>query len=366
MNSFLDLHSDVDYRNTNRPYYTGTWEYTNVASDFLIPWQVNVSDSRDDLAVYTIDTDGVETDITSKFYGSSLITGWTKTGSGTWSSSGNQIVAGTTVSNDQQDSNTFSLTAGDVIFMEFDSSDYTVATDYTVYLRKGAVTEVSFNLGVQQRRWFDVATTGSDYTIRILYTGAGGSVLTHTPLIADSLITVSGRYRWYDGSQLYNGDLSGVFYLKVTSATNTWYSDWCDTCGFSEKTKISLSSSYDYGGIKYVAGYIQWMYKDATVRRAPKAEIEITGDKLNGAIIEEKKTSAVRYMIKMKCTEAEYEALVHSIGGTLTITDQTGKSYTAVNLELSDPTWYRANGVVELSFVDDNNISVWTMNNSNL
>ncbi len=366
MNSFLDLHSDIDYRNTNRPYYVGTWEYIIAASDYLIPFQYEVNDSRSDLEVYSIDTDGAETDITSYFYGANLITGWTKTGTGTWSSSGAAIITGTTVTSDIQTSNSFTLTAGEAIYMNLDASAYTTAADYTIQLKKAAATITSFSLGGGvERMWHTVAATGSDYTIVIVYSGAGGSVTGNTPFGAVSTIYDSGTYRWYNGGQL-SGTLSGVFRLKVGVSAEYFYSDWCDTCGFTDKTKITISSSYDYGGIKYVLGYSQWMYKNATVRRAPKAEIEITGDKLNGSIIEEKKTSAVRYKITMKCTEAEYEALVHSIGGTLSITDQTGKSYTAVNIELNDPTWYRANGIVELSFVDSGNINVWTRNNSTL
>ncbi|GAF73169.1 unnamed protein product, partial [marine sediment metagenome] len=119
-------------------------------------------------------------------------------------------------------------------------------------------------------------------------------------------------------------------------------------------------------GVKYVDGYEQYMYKAASVRRDPQAEIEILGDTLNGERINEKITSAVRYTMRMKCTETEYEALVHAMGGTISIDDGDGKTYDAQNVALANPDMSRTNGIVELTFVDGNNINVWTLNNSDL
>jgi hypothetical protein len=130
--------------------------------------------------------------------------------------------------------------------------------------------------------------------------------------------------------------------------------------------KFKLSSTVDYGGVKYVDGFEQWIYKDASVRRSPRAEIEITAEQRNGVRIDEKKVSTVRYLSKMKVTESEYAAFVHSAGGDIEITDYTGKVYAVKGLELSDPTWHRGNGILELSFMDENNVSVWTLNNTAL
>jgi len=365
MNSFLDLHTSADYRNTNRLYYKSTWEYINAAPTYLIPFQFNVAAATQDLTITAIDTDDAETDITSYFYGASLTTAWQKTGTGTWSSTGTRIIGGTAIDNDYQTSNTFTLTAGDVIFMGFDATKYSSATGFSVTLLKGVTSKAEFTIGTQESQWYEVAETGSDYTIQLLYEGSVGTVVTNTPDIKLSTINISGTYRWYDGTVLSSA-LSGILRLKVESSTETWYSDWISVDTFTDKTKIKISSSYDYGTIKYVGGYEQWMYKNAVVRRAPTAEIEITGDKLNGEIVEEKKVAAIRYKVTMKCTESEYEALVHAMGGTLEITDATGRVFNAVNIELTDPTWYSSNGIVELSFVDSNNINVWTMNNSNL
>ena len=84
MNSFLELHTSSDYRLTNRDYYTSTWEYINVASDYLIPFQWE-GGTEGDWEMYKVDVDGTETSIWGKFYeGASLISGWTLTGTGTW------------------------------------------------------------------------------------------------------------------------------------------------------------------------------------------------------------------------------------------------------------------------------------------
>ena len=178
----------------------------------------------------------------------------------------------------------------------------------------------------------------------------------------------SGTYWWYDGSQLSlaGGVFDDIFRLKLEHDTYTYFTDWIDPCGFTGKTKIEVSSSYDYGGIKYVDGYEQWMYKNATVRRNPKAEISILGDTLNGKRENEKITSTIRYTLKTKCTEAEFEALVHAMGGDIEITDKDGKVYDCQNLALEDPSWYRSNAVFEMSFIDGNNLNVWTRNNATL
>ena len=157
-----------------------------------------------------------------------------------------------------------------------------------------------------------------------------------------------------------------MFILKIESDASTWYSDPIDPCGFDGKLKFKVSSDEDFGGIKYDAGYEQWIYKDISVNRAPRADVEITGDSLNGEIVKEKTVSAVRFVLRMRVTELEYEAFVHSIGGDIEVTDRYGRVYDAQSVEITDPTWYRSNGVLEISFVDGNNVNVWSKNNSSL
>ena len=371
MNSFLDLHSDSDYRNINRPYYTGTWEYTNIKIDRFIPFQF-ISTGSDALLIQTEDTAGTLANISSGFEyptPASPLVNWTKSGGGSWSNGYfGQIVGGTVDNGGKMTSDPMTLTANRPYVMYVDPA--TNNGTYSIKLLKGAVVIVNDLINQSGHNYFVLAATGSDYTVEIENQTGTSTVQTHTPTILTTSIGHSGSYWWYTGAQLISTTLTDILRLRITCGADIFYSDWCEAAsasvGWAGKTKIAISSSYDYGGIKYVLGYTQYMYKNATVRRAPKAEIEITGDKLNGSIIEEKKTTAVRYKIIMKCTESEYEGLVHAMGGTLTITDQTGKSYTAVNIELSDPTWYRSNGIVELSFVDSANINTWTMNNSAL
>ena len=373
MNNFLELHSSADYRNTNRPYYTGTWEPIAVASDYLIPFQWTNTVSSD-ISFYHIDTSGNETGVRDHFISATnLITGWTDSGVGL-SSTGALINSWSPGNGDYITSNTFTLTAGRAQRLSIDTSDFEdqATSNYTIQFYKGAVKlsettldNVDVTFGQPGYVYCEATTTGADYTFRIVAAATGGTVTANTPKIAASTIHKSGNYQWYDGGPLYDTWPSGIYRLRVMGSS-TLYSDWMDTCGFNDKLKFAVSSSYDYGSIKYVNGYEQWIYKDASVRRNPSAEIEITAEQRNGVRIDEKKISAVRYKTKMKVTESEYEAFVHAAMGTVVITDYTGKSYTCTSIEMTEPTWYRGNGILELSFIDENNINVWSRNNSDL
>jgi len=368
MNSFLDLHTDIDYQNTNRAYYTGTWEYINIASDYFIPFQWE-GVSTEIFNIYKVDIDGNETNITNAFYDTSAskVTGWTETTTGTWSITGPLFSATSADANDYITSNTFSLTEGRTLSIDFDSpANCSPSATWTFYIKKGGVTKytkTSF-AGWDGSFLFEAPETGSDYTI-VIEISSGGSATLSVVTAYQSYINQSGNYFWYNGFQLASLYTTDVCYLKIVH-DSTYYSDWLDPCGLTGKLKYKVSSEFDYGGIKYEDGYEQWIYKNASVRRSPRAEIEQIGDQRNGVLILEKSVSAVRYVMKMKCTEAEYEAFVHSIGGTVEITDQTGKVYDATILEISDPSWHRSNGIVEISFTDQNNVNVWTKNNSTL
>ena len=131
--------------------------------------------------------------------------------------------------------------------------------------------------------------------------------------------------------------------------------------------KYTISSSVDYGGLKYdSASWSQYVWKSANVRRSPSVEVTQIGEEKNGQFIPEKRTSAVRYSVKMKATEQEFEAFVHSISGNVTIIDQTGYSFVTNKKEISDPSWYYSNGIIEITFVDEGNVNVYTLNNTAL
>jgi hypothetical protein len=359
MNSFLELHSSEDYLNSNRPYYTGTWEPIIVASDYLIPFQyVNTSS---DFAIFSIDADGNEVNQTSHFVSSTVNGNWNDSGSGL-TSSGNTVISWTAGAGDTITSDEFALTGGAAAKIEVDTSAYDTPVNYVLSLRKGVIVLYSVTLAsFTNPVYFDIDTTGLDYTLRIAC-GPGGSVTTNNPSVKESEIHKSGSIEWYNGTQLGGYIVPTIYKLKIVGSS-TYYSDWLDRCGFDGKLKYKLSSEFNYGGIVYTVDYDQWIYKNASVRRSPRGEIDQIGTQRNGVLILEKSVSAVRYLMKMKVTEAEYEAFVHSVGGTVEITDQTGKVYNATNIEISDPTWHRSNGLLEISFTDENNISIWTKNN---
>jgi len=370
MNNFLELHSSSDYLNSNRDYDTGTWEYIKIASDYLIPFQWETSET-DEPSITRIDTDGNESGtMLGHFLGDELVTSMTKSGSGTWSVVGYfAIGAGTVGAGGYMYTNTITLTAGVNYMVVVNPDAYSDSDEFTLSLWKSAAQqwEESFD-GWDGCKTFTVTTTGSDYRLRITNASGGTENCTETNVIelAPSSIHNSGNYWWYDGTALSGTALTDIFKMKLTMGSDVFYSDWCEVTGFSGLTKYKVSSSYDFGGIKYDEDYAQWIYKDAHVRRSPRADIEIIGDSRNGETINEKVISAVRYVMRCKVTEAEYEAFVHSVGGTVEITDATGRVFDAKNIEMSNPTWYRGNGVLEISFVDSNNINVWTMNNSSL
>ena len=372
MNSFLELYSSSDYLIRNRDYYKSTWEFINCEVDTLIPFQWE-GGSDADYVITKIDVEGNETLITGKFFdGSTLISGWTLTGAGTWTVASDVVIiaASSTIANDLITSNEFSLTAGKSVWVIIDTTKFSTVALWNVYVKKGGVTKkTQSGFGSWDGLlYYTAEATGSDYTVVIEVEGNGETVTSTIVTAWQSKTVQSGSYHWYLGDVLSAtaGDFDGVFRLKIEHNGDTFYSDWLDTCGFTDKTKYKISSDYDYGGVKYVGGYAQWIYKAATVRRAPEAEFEITGDKLNGKIIKEKTVSAVRYTLKMKVTEPEWEALVHSVNGTVEITDKDGKTYAAENIELRNPVWHGTNGIVEVSFVDSNNINIWTRNNSAL
>ena len=374
MNSFLEIHTSSDYRINQRDYHKSTWEYINAASDSLPPFQwAGSSDADFSVTKYT--TAGASSSITGKFWeATSLITGWTLAGTGTWTvaSDSVQIAASNTDSGDVITSNTFSLTAKKSIFITIDETKFTDLADWRISLYKGG----SPVAGVDVDDWsawngeiyFTAVTTGADYDIRIETDNNAAVVTTNIPTAYQSVTYRSGLYHWYNGSTLSisGTNFTDIFRFKLSHNSVDYFTDWIDPCEYTDLSKIKISSSYDYGGVKYVDGYEQYMYKSAVIRRSPKAEIEIIGDTLNGERINEKITSAVRYTMKMKCSEPEWEALVHGIAGTLEITDADGKVYDPQNVELNDPAWFNGNGIVELTFVDGNNINVWTRNNSDL
>ena len=371
MNSFLELYTSSDYRLTEREYHTSTWEYINVSSDAWIPFQwTGASDAG--FAFTKIDIDGNETDMTAKFWGgSTLVTGWTETG-GTWTVSSDSVLieASDVDTDDFITSNEFSLTANKVFRVYVNTSKFTDSPeDWTLEIEKDG-TPVATQSGFDSwdgYLYYTPTATDTDYTLVI-------SCADDDQVVASTIVTAyqakvfrSGTYFWYDGETLTSSPpVTDIFRFKLVADTYTYYSDWLDPCGFTGMAKITVSSSYDYGGIKYVGGYEQYMYKRASVRRDPQAEVEILGDTLNGERQNEKITSAVRYTMRMKCTESEFEALVHAVAGTIEIADGDGKTYDAQNVSLENPSMARTNGVVELTFVDGNNINVFTRNNANL
>jgi hypothetical protein len=158
---------------------------------------------------------------------------------------------------------------------------------------------------------------------------------------------------------------SGQIYLTPTSSVDTSFV-YCDVYkSYSDRCiTISIASTVDFGGTYYKGGFTQKLYKEATVQRSPGAKITIVGDEKNGMLVKEKITTANRFVMVVKVTETEFEALVEASSGTWTIVDQCGRSFTAYNIEIEDPVWNQGNGTCRISF--DSNISTFSYNNASL
>ena len=76
------FHDGILARQNNRPYYTSTWEPLRMEMFRMLPFQYEKS-GTDLFKIYQVQS-GVETEITSYFDGANLITGWTRTGTGTF------------------------------------------------------------------------------------------------------------------------------------------------------------------------------------------------------------------------------------------------------------------------------------------
>ena len=361
MNNFLELHSSSDYLNSNRPYHTGTWEYTCVSSDCFVPFQWTTAGS--DYSIVAVDVNGNETDFEADLWDTDTkITGWTLTGSGPWDLAGAIFSCSDVVAFDYITSNSFSLDAYKPIWINFVSPSNLGSPDYwTLAVLKNNVAQYQ-KVGLDSwngQVYYTPTVSGSDYQIRLVCGNTTDQVDLSAMATQTSIASRSGNTIWYTGTTITN-TVTDIFYIKVTDGDTTYYSDWCDPCGFTGKLKFKVSCSYDLGGLPYSSGFEQWIYKDASVRRSPRSEIEITAETRNGVRIDEKIVAAVRYVVKMKCTESEWEAFVHAMSGTIEIIDATGRTFNCTSAEITDPTWYRSNGVFEFSFVDTNNISIYT------
>jgi hypothetical protein len=229
-----------------------------------------------------------------------------------------------------------------------------------IHVKKGDILYMSFKDTIGDSMWdFDYTTPVIyfKYTTGTTITGEGVSKAKPDNTRSGDLITCKVTA---------TADGYGRIYGTLTSGSQVRNFMNCDVYKtYSDKCiKISISSLVDLSDVYYKGGFTQLLYKIANVRRSPSSKVEIIGDERNGVLVKEKITSAVRYSVKIKVTESEYQGLVYSLGCTWTITDQTGTVFTCNNIEIKDPEWYNGNGLCEITF--DDNVSVYSLNNSDL
>ena len=257
---------------------------------------------------------------------------------------------------------TFTTSGKDVTSFDSHASNggifYQSPQTNNIYVKKGDTLYFSF-------RDAGFAYGGSPGTLAFYFKYTSGTTLTGTDI---TRIDEGSNYisNIYSGSIAITQDGYGrVYTTQIAGGTvRQWvnsdvYKTYSDKC-----IKISISSSTDLSGIYYKGGFTQVLWKESNVRKSPASKVEIIGDERNGILVKEKITTAVRYSVKIKVTESEYEGLVYSLGCAWTITDQSGKVFTCNNLEIKDPEWYNGNGICEITF--DDNISVFSLNNTAL
>jgi len=358
MNKFLEFHDSWTKR--ERQYDRGTWEPLQMEQFRLLPFQKEVN-AASDYTLYQV-TDSGETDITSymngvtwtsdyilydgsvldnvldrgvchfrlengsdyAYYSDDVcvgdVNGWLKG----WSvSAGSPTISGKDITSlsqpsDEAKSNYFDVEKGETLRLIYERTSGSFAPSVSLYDSDG-------NL------------------VAGLPSSSVGSVRVHTATIPKTLRNAYLLFRAGSGSD------------TITAKGFDLYKSYSD-----KMVKIKVSSSVDYGGVLY-GSWEQEVYKKGNVRRSPRVESTQIGEERNGEVIIEKRISAVRYTFKCKVTEQEFEAFVHALSGELEITDQTGRVFDCKNVELSDPTWYQGNGIMELSFVDE--INVYTLNN---
>lgn len=198
-------------------------------------------------------------------------------------------------------------------------------------------------------------------------------------------LDVHNTIRSYNGAMLSSAIPDGPCYF-LSQGTHNYWTDDCQVMGGSDYLgntlsgsdyfpsgittvndnliAIKISSETDFGGTYYKGGWFQLILKRANILRSPRGKTVITGDEKNGELVKEKIITASKFTTTIKVTQPEFEGLFEALSGDWTMYDHSGRTYDCRNVEISDPDWHQVNGICRISF--DDNISVFSLNNSNL
>jgi hypothetical protein len=371
MNKLFTLHAGATYIDSSRPYYSGTWEpflISTYVGTNMPPFQYTRTNTQYFYCGQIINS--VETDITDKFRsGTELITDWTLN-DGTIVHTGRNISDyHPNVDNTNCASDTFVLTTGNILNFRIEAVLTKDSTStITIQIVKGSTVHHSYVMHTGKNEIaYKIAENGT-YFIRLTNQN-DGTLHFHSGVISCQLCLydIHNDFLTYYGESLYSGITNGLCRFTFQSTTK-FYSDEClasnDLTFINSHIKISVSSLVDYAGIYYKGLFIQSIYRLANVRRSPEPHITVTGEERNGIVVQEKMVTATKYKIVMKCNEALLDALTTAMAATLTVVDQSGKTFTMNNCEIEKPSWYNTNGLVTITF--DDNINVYTENSSDL
>lgn len=374
MNKLFPLYTRSTEPQYNRPYYSQEWEPIACTEAALPPFQYTRTNTEYFYCGQVIN--GVETDITSKFRNNiEFITSWTPSTYCTINASDYTIWSlefNSSYPTEYVTSNNFSFSVGQFINFRIDCTFTGGGDAVNILLRKGTTILETYALHTGKNEIaYKVLELGTDYNIQIKSVTVSGATSTITNGVYTCircLYDIHNDYLTYYGGSLLTSITEGVCTFKFQSTTKL-YTDYCLVTSnddvFSDQILIRIFSTYvDYADIYYQGGFIQTLYRYANVRRNPEPKITIIGDERNGIIVQEKVITATRYSVTMKCSEEQMDAFTTAAGATILITDQTGRTFTVYNLEISKPDWYRTNGIVTLTF--DDNINVYTQNQTDL
>ena len=101
-------------------------------------------------------------------------------------------------------------------------------------------------------------------------------------------------------------------------------------------------------------------------KQAKIAETTITATDFNGIRTPEEVINRPVYVLRAVLTKGQYELLqTLPAHDTVTVTDKKGNELTAVNIEVTQPQWFRDYCTCQIRFTTEDDISIYRINEDN-
>jgi hypothetical protein len=205
----------------------------------------------------------------------------------------------------------------------------------------------------------------------VAYLRTGGAANSELSVFSDAdVIRIYNGTAWVY-SMTFTALVTGTAVLRMygqTSENNDFmtspitlrriYSDHC--------VSLEYYHGSDLGNIAYQSGLIQRSWLKGFIKNGTHT-IEKTGEEKDGVHVPEKIVSRHTHKLKIHVDRGLHRALqtlpLHS---TVTITDQGGSEYTALNIDVGDPTWYPKRGLMDVTFTTESDVFVRSQANVNM